>query len=78
MILRDNDIIKALEQCSLGECVGCPFAKGCITELTHDAKDLITRQRAEIERLEEENIHLLKLICKKFCKKGVKSEKAEF
>lgn len=53
--MTDNDIIKALEHCSCGhlpcgrECPG--WQVGCETEKY--ALDLIRRQKAEIERLEE-------------------------
>ena len=61
--MTDNDIIKALECCtvcsSIETCGRCPYAecptrKGCVGEMVKDALDLINRQKAEIERLTEE------------------------
>lgn len=57
--MTDNEIIKALERCSTtmaGECKECPLYKqvdNCTSKLTKDALDLINRQKAEIERLEQ-------------------------
>ena len=63
--LTDNEIIKALECCAtnvaFGNCAYCPYkeywAKGltCVCKATKDSLDLINRQKAEIERLSEEN-----------------------
>ena len=60
--MTDNEIIKALECCSIdnhiGVCKECPFADVCDEDdqaLQKHALDLINRQRAEIERLEKEN-----------------------
>ncbi len=59
--MSDNEIIKALEHCASGcsseACRGCPFdEKGVCTEkenaLAIHALDLINRQKAEIERLQ--------------------------
>ena len=59
--MNDNEIIKALECCTVcssietcGECpyVECPTRKGCVGEMVKDALDLINRQKAEIERLQ--------------------------
>lgn len=53
--INDNDIIKALECCTNNKCYtgGCPLigATGCVGTLTGSALDLITRQKAEIERV---------------------------
>ena len=56
--MTDNEIIKALECCKDGTAIGCKKCplyedKGqtCITILSHNAIDLINRQKAEIERL---------------------------
>ena len=53
--MTDNEIIKALECCSNGEpCANCPYQKQCDeTDLAEIALDLINRQQAEIERLQE-------------------------
>lgn len=58
--LTDNEIIMALECCSLPHCNNriCPMfenpinTKDCITKLSMNALDLIKRQKAEIERLQ--------------------------
>ena len=53
--MTDEQIVKALE-CCVGNypCRECPYDnKGC--EIEPDALDLINRQKAEIERLNEEN-----------------------
>ena len=52
--MTDNEIIKALEHCRDNGCAGCPLEfmeddKGCIAEVIN----LINRQKAEIERLED-------------------------
>ena len=61
--MNDNDIIKALEFCESPDCEctrECPmFCNGiksisdCRGELHKNALDLINRQKAEIERLED-------------------------
>ena len=68
--MTDNKIIKALECCSNNvlyeQCVDCPYKeyleKGhtCIIKATKNALDLINRQKAEIERLQDVNIRLTK------------------
>ena len=55
--MTDNEIIKALECCSMGSypaCRDCPYHddyvnRGCINKRNADIKDLISRQKAEIE-----------------------------
>ena len=56
--MTDNEIIKALECCSMfvtsAKCDECPLnEQECIQGLPWNALDLINRQKAEIERLEE-------------------------
>ena len=60
--MTDNEIVKALECCGrnsiagwLNECKNCPLhdRTTCIPELMYNAKDLINRQKEEIERLEK-------------------------
>ena len=57
--MTDNDIIKALECCAeepMLNCRKCPYEKSCNmgrSDMQKDALDLITRQKAEIERLQE-------------------------
>ena len=60
--MTDNEIIKALECCSHRNedlpCDGCPaynIAQMCMEDLMSDALDFINRQKAEIERLKQEN-----------------------
>ena len=59
--MTDNDIIKALECClnsrNFEECNECGYVecmtdKGCLGELLTDGLDLINRQKAEIESLQ--------------------------
>ena len=59
--MSDKEIIKALKCCSHRNgdlpCEGCPaysIAQMCMEDLMSDAIDLITHQKAEIERLEKE------------------------
>ena len=57
--MTDNEIIKALECCIADKCMECPLrkipkVKGCMNRLSF-ALDLINRQKAEIERLQEYN-----------------------
>lgn len=61
--MTDNEIIKALE-CVSGKvlyCRNCPYSKKfpqptkCKEACAKDALDLINRQKAEIERLKEDN-----------------------
>ena len=68
--MSDEDIIKALECCKYSvnnkDCENCPYVEcetmtGCVGELLEDALDLINRQKAEIERLEFSNEHLMVL-----------------
>lgn len=58
--MTDNDIIKALEHCMkpTGECEECPLDNlcygNCFDIVKEEALNLINRQKAEIERLQEE------------------------
>ena len=57
--MTDNEIIKVLECCVSAKCIcphTCPMLKNkeCLTSLRKNALDLITRQQAEIERLQKE------------------------
>ena len=62
--MTDNEIIKALEICILGDCSGCDCRCGsvgdCRDTLNKHSLDLITRQRAEIERLEKTQVQYVK------------------
>lgn len=54
--MTDNEIVKALEHCSIDNCTRCPYEKcdvdlDCKNMLMHDALDLIKRKQAEIEEL---------------------------
>lgn len=59
--LEDNEIIKALDCCQKEDCCGCSYfhKEECTNFLTKDALNLINRQKAEIERLEnlERNVY---------------------
>lgn len=51
--MTDNEIIKALECCSKGDCDNCPNNYGsCCYRLAKKSLDLINRQKAEIEKLQ--------------------------
>ena len=57
--MTDNEIIKALECCgefhNKRDCSKCPYCNikiACSIKLKNDARDLINRQKAEIERFE--------------------------
>ncbi len=50
--MTDNEIIKALECCKKDDCDNCPNDFGnCYANLSGYSLDLINRQQAEIERL---------------------------
>ena len=55
--MTDNEIIKALECCIIGDCFGCYYGetnqRNCKDCLMENALALINRQKAEIERLKE-------------------------
>lgn len=60
--LNDEEIVKALECCSSAlteeACKKCPLRRECVSKsntIEELALDLINRQKAEIERLTEEN-----------------------
>lgn len=59
--MTDKEIIKALECCRKGKCRECCMDEEylsineCTTELAKAALNLIQRQQAEIEKLQEEN-----------------------
>ena len=55
----DNEIIKALECCAKSSCKNCPENCGsamCLKNLVIDSLDLINRQKAEVERLQDKLI----------------------
>lgn len=57
--MTDNDIIKALDMCSdeNAGCSECPYSDDytiCNERIAKDALDLINRQKAEIESLNEQ------------------------
>lgn len=56
MTYNDNEIIKALECCINGKCKGCPlYAMNCSPKVAMAfSVDFINRQKAEIERLEND------------------------
>ena len=56
--MTDNEIIKALELCrnENGICSDCPYSDdytNCNTRIAKDVLDLINRQKAEVEKLQE-------------------------
>lgn len=57
--MTDNEIIKALECCTFkGGCLDCPLyvpeqTGSCVKRVFINALDLINRQKAEIEKLQE-------------------------
>ena len=57
--MTDEQIIKSLECCILGDCEGCFYGDTdqmrCRDDLAQNALSLINRQKAEIERLKELN-----------------------
>lgn len=71
--MTDNEIIKALECCKMpvgsGACNSCHLkgtrnnatigSKSCTTILIEKVLDLITRQNAEIEKLNYENLKMI-------------------
>ena len=51
--MTDNEIVKALECCVIGYCRDCAFDVehfNCKNNLMNNALDLLSRQKAEIER----------------------------
>ena len=78
----DEQIIKALEYCSTdvreNTCPKCAFYKKhrCSTLMLNAVSDIINRQKAEIERLGNQNTLLLKKKCKDIntARKIIKSE----
>lgn len=53
--MTDNEIIKALECCVIKDCGNCPVNHigFCVDDAMKEALALITRQKGEIERLED-------------------------
>ncbi|MGN0114846.1 MAG: hypothetical protein ACI396_05925 [Acutalibacteraceae bacterium] len=85
--MTDNEIIKALECCVLGDCDLCNCKCGstgdCRDALNKKTLDLINRQQAEIERLKKllaEADTSYNKCAKRFYKEGVKefAEKLKF
>ena len=64
--MTDDQIIKALECCCFsGDCDQCPYedmGESCKFESTKDALDLIKKQKAEIDKLKENNKEIMKTI----------------
>ena len=84
--MTDNEIIKALECCgdSVGinhECSKCPrFEVGndmCEIDLHDEARNLINRQKAEIERLQEEKLQSVNVLCGDLFNETIKIAKSE-
>ena len=65
--MTDEQIIKAIGICRTQDsCKGCPYHElymaGCVGTLMKDVFDLINRQKAEIEKLKQENDFFRKTI----------------
>lgn len=59
MDYTDDEIIKALECCINDNCNDCPETFGnCELTTMRNALDLLKRQKAEIEKLQEDNKYL--------------------
>jgi hypothetical protein len=57
----DDEVIKALECCTLGDCFPCAYGNigtGCRDNMNADALALINRQKAKIEALQMDNAQL--------------------
>lgn len=67
--MTDNEIIKALECCRDDTCVSCPICTEglCNGGLHKNTLDLINRQKAEIERLEQ-NINGIDIVSRNHIK----------
>lgn len=64
--MTDNEIIKALECCGRESCLSCPYRDGKCHQgnpMIRDARDLINRQKVEIEQLKEEANRYQNLYC---------------
>lgn len=73
--MTDNEIIKALECCGRESCLSCPYRDGKCHQgnpMIRDARDLINRQQAEIERLQK--AHRLNLLIQLDIAEKIKSE----
>lgn len=76
--MTDNDIIKALECCYIhSNCNGCPQEDKikCLDSAGRNALDLIKRQKAEIERLQNYYLSMQSTLAK--MSTGVEQAKAE-
>ena len=73
MELTGNEITKALEYCLeqgiISECERCADKIGCRDTLIKNALDLINRQKAEIERLQEVQIQYVRAYFNEFVKR---------
>ena len=72
--MTDNEIIKALECCILGDCQGCFYGdtdqRHCKDDLMQNALDLINRQEVEIEELTAAKKTYESIIKKSFLEKA--------
>ena len=79
--LTDEDIIKALECCIDGYCRGCMYGDTdqfhCKDDLMQNTLDLINRQKAEIERLQNERIERIRELTKVVYDKEIAEAKTE-
>lgn len=74
--MNDADIIKALDCCkdsaNFQKCTECPYDNDaigvdCLDKILADAFDLIKRQKAEIEKLKDDNQYLEDRRWKELC-----------
>ena len=76
--MTDEQIIKALECCKIGECNDCPFygvKEDCEVELPEEALNLINRKKAEIEQeIKEIKSEAIKEFAKQLCKGRVEND----
>ena len=86
--MTDNEIVKALECCKSengNDCEGCPCQNvaykqgsgGCTNALMGYALDLITRQKAEIERLQNHIKNTFENLTKQCVEHEIKTVKSE-
>ena len=57
----DDEIVKALECCKNADCFGCPFdgEMDCVHKSAQAVLALIKRQKADIQRLNFENLQMI-------------------
>jgi hypothetical protein len=84
-MMNDNDIKKALECCINDDCEDCPLHGenapdvygNCVQNTKRNALDLINRQKAEIERLQNERIERIRELTEVVYDKEIAEAKSE-